>query len=282
MLQRSMRRSDLTLRSLSFLLVLTGAFVMLLPFLWMLSAAFKAESEIFHSPPQWIPRPFLWSNVPKSLTVLPFGLYYRNSVIVTATTMFGDVFTAAIVGYGFARFRFRGRNVLFVLVLSTVMLPVQVTIIPRFIMFKALRWIDTFAPIIVPAYFGGSAFYIFLFRQFFMTIPRELDDAAKIDGLGYLRIFLRIILPLGKPALAIMAIFSFLYNWNDFFAPLIFLNSESLFTVALGLTSLKGHFFSTINLLMAAALIAMLPCLVLFFVAQKYFIRGVVMSGLKG
>ncbi|MCX7039578.1 MAG: carbohydrate ABC transporter permease, partial [Spirochaetes bacterium] len=158
----------------------------------------------------------------------------------------------------------------------------QVMIIPRFILFKELRWIDTFIPIILPAFLGGSAFYIFLLRQFFLTIPRELDDAAKIDGLGTLGIFSRIMLPLSKPSLAIVAIFSFLYNWNDFFSPLIFLNSESKYTLALGLNFLKGHFFSTVSLLMAAAVLAMVPCLLLFFVAQKYFIQGVVFTGVKG
>ncbi len=271
-----------TTRALSFLLVLAGVFIVLLPFFWMLSSAFKPESEIFRSPPQWIPRPVQWANLLKSLTILPFSIYYRNTAIITAATMIGDVLTAAVVAYGFARFRFPGRGMLFILVLSTLMLPIQVTIIPRFMLFKAFHWLDTFAPIIVPAYFGGSAFYIFLLRQFFLTIPRELDDAAKMDGLGPFAIFSRIIFPLAKPALAIIAIFSFLYNWNDFFVPLIFLNSEAHYTVALGLTSLKGHFFSTINLLMAASLIAMLPCLVLFFLAQKYFMGGVVVTGVKG
>jgi multiple sugar transport system permease protein len=275
-------RGELAVRTFSFLLAVAGAFIVLLPFLWMLSSAFKPEGEIFRSPPQWIPRPIQWENFPKSLAVLPFGIYYRNTALITAATMIGDVLTAAIVAYGFARFRFPGRNALFVLVLSTLMLPVQVTIIPRFVLFKWLHWVDTFAPLIVPAFFGGSAFYIFLLRQFIMTIPRELDDAAKMDGLGYVAIFRRIIIPLAKPALAIIAIFSFLYNWNDFFVPLIFLNSESHYTVALGLTSLKGHFFSTINLLMAASLIAMSPCVVLFFIAQRYFIGGVVVTGVKG
>ncbi len=255
---------------------------MLLPFLWMLSAAIKPESEIMQLPPRLIPSHLMWSNFPRSLSVLPFLTYYSNTVLITFVTIVGDVLSAAVVAFGFARFRFPGRNLLFVLVLSTIMLPVQVTIIPRFILFKSLHWVDTFAPIMVPAFLGGSALYIFLLRQFFMTIPRELDEAAKMDGLGYVAIFARIILPLSKPALAMIAIFSFLYNWNDFFTPLIFLNSERHYTVALGLNFLKGHFFSTISVLMAAAVIAMLPCLVLFFFAQKYFIRGVVVSGVKG
>ena len=270
------------LSSVSFLIVLAGAALMILPFLWMLSTSLKPEAKVFASPPQWIPDPIQWSNFSKSLSVLPFGVYYRNTVIITAATILGDVLTAALVAYGFARFRFPGRNALFVLVLSTIMLPVQVTIIPRFVLFKQLRWIDTFIPIILPAFLGGSAFYIFLLRQFFLTIPRELDDAAKIDGLGTLGIFSRIMLPLSKPSLAIVAIFSFLYNWNDFFSPLIFLNSESKYTLALGLNFLKGHFFSTVSLLMAAAVLAMIPCLLLFFVAQKYFIQGVVFTGVKG
>jgi len=269
-------------KSLVFLVVVLGALVFVLPFIWMLSSALKAESNLFTSPPQWIPSPFQWDNFIKSLSVLPFHIYYRNTVIITLSTIIGDVFTAALVAYGFARFRFRGRNLLFVLVLSTIMLPPQVTIIPRFILFRSLKWIDTFIPIILPAYLGGSAFYIFLLRQFFMTVPRELDDAAKIDGLGPLRIFLKIMLPLSKPALAIIAIFSFLFNWNDFWHPLVFLSSEQNYTVALGLYSLQGHFFSTVSVLMAAAVLAMLPCLVLFFIAQKYFIQGVVITGVKG
>lgn len=279
---RQKRRAELVLSAGSFLVVLVGAILLVLPFLWMLSTSLKAEIKVFASPPQWIPRPAQWDNFVKSLSVLPFGVYYRNTVIITAATILGDVLTAALVAFGFARFRFPGRSALFILVLSTIMLPVQVTIIPRFILFKQLRWIDTFAPIILPAFLGGSAFYIFLLRQFFMTIPRELDDAAKIDGLGAAGIFTRIMLPLSKPSLAIIAIFSFLYNWNDFFAPLIFLNSESRYTLALGLNFLKGHFFSTVSLLMAAAVLAMIPCLLLFFLAQKYFIQGVVFTGVKG
>jgi multiple sugar transport system permease protein len=281
-IRRIRKLSAHLLPSVSFLIVLAGAALMILPFLWMLSTSLKPEAKVFASPPQWIPDPIQWSNFSKSLSVLPFGVYYRNTVIITAATILGDVLTAALVAYGFARFRFPGRNALFVLVLSTIMLPVQVMIIPRFILFKELRWIDTFIPIILPAFLGGSAFYIFLLRQFFLTIPRELDDAAKIDGLGTLGVFSRIMLPLSKPSLAIVAIFSFLYNWNDFFSPLIFLNSESKYTLALGLNFLKGHFFSTVSLLMAAAVLAMVPCLLLFFVAQKYFIQGVVFTGVKG
>lgn len=265
-----------------FLIVLAGALAFVLPFIWMLSSSLKAESKLFTIPPQWIPSPVKWDNFIKSLTVLPFQVYYRNTAIITVSTIIGDVFTAALVAYGFARFRFRGRNVLFILVLSTIMLPPQVTIIPRFILFRWLKWIDTFVPIILPAFLGGSAFYIFLLRQFFLTIPKELDDAAKIDGLGPLRIFTMIILPMSKPALAIIAIFSFLFNWNDFWHPLVFLSSEEHYTVALGLYSLQGHFFSTVSLLMAAAVMAMLPCLILFFFAQKYFIQGVVITGVKG
>jgi multiple sugar transport system permease protein len=269
-------------KSISFIIVLVGALLFVLPFLWMLSSALKPEADLFTVPPQWIPDPFKWDNFIKSLTVLPFHIYYRNTAIITISTIIGDVFTAALVAYGFARFRFFGRNILFVLVLSTIMLPPQVTIIPRFIIFRWLGWVDTFAPIILPAYFGGSAFYIFLLRQFFLTIPRELDDAAKIDGLGPFGIFTMIILPLSKSSLAIIAIFSFLFNWNDFWHPLVFLSSEQNYTLALGLYSLQGHFFSTVSLLMAAAVMAMVPCLILFFVAQKYFIQGVVITGVKG
>lgn len=278
--QRAIR--CITRTTIVFSVACVGAIIFVLPFIWMFLSAIKTEATLFTTPPQWLPSVVVWENFIKSFTVLPFSIYYRNTIIITASTMIGDVFTAALVAYGFARFRFKGKNFLFILVLSTIMLPPQVTIIPRFILFRWFHWIDTFIPLILPAYLGGSALYIFLLRQFFITIPREIDDAAKIDGLGYFQIFTRIILPLSKSSLAIIAIFSFLYNWNDFWQPLIFLNSEQNYTIALGLYSLQGHFFSTISLLMAAAVISMLPCLILFFVAQKYFIQGVVVTGVKG
>jgi len=196
--------------------------------------------------------------------------------------MVGTLLSSSIVAYGFARLRARGRDVLFMILLSTMMIPPQVTMIPVFALFKLLNWTDTFKPLIIPNFFGG-AFFIFLLRQFYMTIPIELDDAAKIDGCSYLSIFSRIILPLTKPALATVAIFSFMWSWNDFMDPLIYLNSRDKLTLTLALNRFTGMYGMTAwNLLMAASLVVALPCFVLFFFAQRYFIQGIVVTGLKG
>ncbi len=196
--------------------------------------------------------------------------------------MVGTLLSSSIVAYGFARLRARGRDVLFMILLSTMMIPPQVTMIPVFALFKLLNWTDTFKPLIIPNFFGG-AFFIFLLRQFYMTIPIELDDAAKIDGCSYLGIFSRIILPLTKPALATVAIFSFMWSWNDFMDPLIYLNSRDKLTLTLALNRFTGMYGMTAwNLLMAASLVVALPCFVLFFFAQRYFIQGIVVTGLKG
>ena len=202
--------------------------------------------------------------------------------IITFATMVGTLLSSSIVAYGFARLRARGRDVLFMILLSTMMIPPQVTMIPVFALFKLLNWTDTFKPLIIPNFFGG-AFFIFLLRQFYMTIPIELDDAAKIDGCSYLGIFSRIILPLTKPALATVAIFSFMWSWNDFMDPLIYLNSRDKLTLTLALNRFTGMYGMTAwNLLMAASLVVALPCFVLFFFAQRYFIQGIVVTGLKG
>ena len=186
------------------------------------------------------------------------------------------------VAYGFARFRFPGKDVLFLIMISTMMIPVQVTMIPTFILFKYIGWIDTFLPLIVPTFFGGGAFNIFLMRQFFLTIPFELDEAAKIDGCNYLQTFYIILMPLVKPALVTVSIFGFVYNWNDFLNPLIYLNSSSNYTLALGLQTFTTMYGTDYNLMMAASTIVLLPILIVFFFGQRYFIEGVATSGLKG
>ncbi|HRU39272.1 MAG TPA: carbohydrate ABC transporter permease, partial [Candidatus Goldiibacteriota bacterium] len=194
----------------------------------------------------------------------------------------GVLLSSTFVAYGFARFKFPGRDLLFLLMVSTMMIPVQVTMIPTFILFKYAGWIDTFAPLIIPTFFGGGAFNIFLMRQFFMTIPVELDEAAKIDGCNYFQIFWIILVPLVKPALATIAIFGFVYNWNDFLNPLIYLNSTSNYTLALGLQTFTTMYGTDYNLMMAASTIVLLPILITFFFGQRYFIEGVATSGLKG
>jgi ABC-type glycerol-3-phosphate transport system permease component len=217
--------------------------------------------------------------------LLPFGTFYRNTVVITLASTVGATFTSALVGYAFARFRAPGSGALFVALLATMMIPYQVTMIPQFILFKSLGWLNTFLPLIVPSWLGGGAFYIFLLRQFLRTVPRELDDAARLDGCSDFRIFWHVILPLSKPALATVAIFSFVAHWNDFLGPLIYLTRDSLYTVSLGLRYLQSsgaQGVSDVTALMAMSLVATLPTIVLFFIAQKQFIQGIVTTGLKG
>jgi ABC-type glycerol-3-phosphate transport system permease component len=224
-------------------------------------------------------------NFRKSLTQegMPFGRFFLNSLLIVVSTVAGATMSAALCAYGFARLRFRGRDPLFLLLLSTMMIPGQVTMIPVYIMFKELHWINTYLPLIVPAWFGGGAFSIFLLRQFFQSIPFEMEEAARIDGAGPLGTWWRIILPLSLPALATVAIFTFMGGWNDFMGPLIYLNDTDKFTLALGLNLFKGQYGTdTPHLMMAATLVVLAPVLLLFFFAQKHFIQGIVVSGVKG
>jgi multiple sugar transport system permease protein len=256
------------------------------PFVWTLLSSLKSPQEIITYPPTLFPEVWRFSNYARAWTMVPFLSFYTNSVIVTVLAVVGQTFSATLVAYGFARFRFPGRGVLFALVLATLIVPWEVTIVPSFLLFKWLGWLDSLWPLIVPHWFGGGPFFIFLLRQFFLTIPREFDEAAKIDGANSFRILWEILAPLCRPALTTVAIFAFLNHWNEFIQPLIFLNSPDKFTVSLGLR----YFQSTPgdpgepkeHLLMAGTVIGAVPCVVLFFAAQRYFVRGIVLSGLKG
>jgi multiple sugar transport system permease protein len=258
----------------------------LLPLLWALSTALKVPGEVFLYPPEWIPHHIRWQNFSDAWNAtLPFQIYFKNSIILTVLPVIGQVLSCSLVAYGFARFRFPGRDVLFMVMIATLLIPPQVTLVPQFIMFRHLGWIDTFKPLIVPSYFATSAFSIFLLRQFFMTIPRELDEAAMIDGCGYFRYFFRILLPLSKPALVAVALIGFFTSWNDFLGPLIYLDSPHKFPLALGLNfflTTYGGGVQHMALLMAAALITMLLPLVLFIFGQRYFVQGITMTGMKG
>lgn len=280
LLRRTVRRVVHTL--VVHALLLTGGVILLAPFAWLISGSLKEPGQIFVLPPVWIPNPVRFDNYPRALTILPFHLFFRNTMIVASMEVLGTVLSSTLVGYGFARLRFPGRNFLFVLLLSTMMLPWIVTLIPRFILFKLLGWVDTLLPLFVPAFFGGSPFYIFLTRQFFMTIPFEIEEAARVDGAHYWRIWWQIMLPLSKPLLATIVIFTFIHAWNDFMGPLVFLNSMDRRTVALGLATFKGLYSTEWNLMMAASTVATLPILILFFFCQRYFMRGIVMTGLAG
>ena len=270
---------------LAYLLIVIGGTVLMVPFGWMISTSFKTISEAFEFPPTWIPRRFLWRNYIDAWNYMPFTTYLKNTLIITSLSMIGQVSTASIVAFAFARMRAPGRDLLFFMVLSTMMLPQQVTMIPRFILFKQLGWFNTFKPLIVPWYFGGGAFAIFLLRQFYMTLPLELDDAATIDGCSRFRIFWNIILPLSKPAIGTIAIFAFFGRWNDLMGPLIYLRSPDKRTLALGLTYFRDETGQTMvpwNLLMAVSLMIALPCLAVFFFFQRTFVQGIALTGIKG
>lgn len=267
-------------RTIAFLLAFLGALAFLVPFLWAVSTSLKPSHQIFADPPIWIPSPVLYSNYADALTELPFVRYFANTSIITFGALIGEVLSSTLVAYGFARMRFPGRDVLFLILLGTMMLPMQVTMIPIFIIFRSLGWVDTFLPLIVPAYFG-SPFYIFLLRQFFLTIPGDLEDAAFIDGATHVQTLWRIFVPLSLPAMATVAVFSFMHHWQDFFMPLIYLNSKELKTVSLALQMFRAEFSTDWNLMMAAAVTTSIPCLLLFFFAQRYFISGIVMTGMK-
>jgi multiple sugar transport system permease protein len=264
--------------------LVAGAVVMLVPLLWMLSTAFKRTGQEWVFPPVWIPNPIWWQNYPEAMAVLPvpFHRYVLNTLTITLGATCGTLLSASLAAFAFARLRFKGRDTMFVLVISTMMLPSIVTMIPTFIIFRTLGWLDTFLPLIVPSWLGGSAFSIFLLRQFFLTIPRELDEAARMDGASSLRIYWSILLPLAQPALATVIILQVLGHWNDFMDPLIYLNRMENYTVALALRTFQNVRSQRVNYLMALSTLQVLPIMVLFFMAQKYFIRGITLTGLGG
>lgn len=278
-------RAGLLKQGLVYSLLCIIGLAMALPFLWMVSTALKPDALVFRIPPEWFPRPLVWRNFPDSLTVLghPVHLYIWNTTQVTVACVVGAVLSSSLAAFSFARLDFPGRDALFVLVLSTLMLPFAVTMIPTFILFQKLGWLDSFKPLIIPVWLGGGAFNIFLLRQFFLTIPLEYDEAARIDGATSWQIYWRIIMPLSKPALATVAVFAFIYHWNDFLWPLIVLSSRERWTLSIFLASFQGYMVQPRwNLLMAASTILMLPCLVIFFFSQRLFVRGITITGLKG
>jgi len=278
---QSMRTAQRVRKSLIFLLLCLGAVAFMLPIFWAISSSFKPDYQVLDFPPRWIPDPIRWQNYPEALTYIPFGRYTLNTLVIALLAITGNILSCTLVAYGFARLRAPGKNFFFALMLSTMMLVDPVRIIPMYIEFNALGWIDTIKPLVVPAFFG-SPFYIFLLRQFFLSIPRELEDAALIDGASRLQILWRIILPLARPAIAAIAIFNFQGVWNDFLPPLIFLHDHSKFTISLGLNFFRSSYDVHWGYLMAASLVAMLPMVIVFFLAQKQFIEGISFSGMKG
>ncbi len=263
-------------------LIFLGLILFAFPIYWMIITSLKELGEVHLMPMTWIPTVFVWENYVQIFKDVPLHLYIWNSSWYTAITMVTTSFFSAMVAFGFARLRARGSTALFALVLSTMMIPPQVTLIPQYLLFNKFNWIDSYLPLIVPS-LGGSAFSIFLLRQFYMGISKELDEAVKIDGGGYFSIFFRIIVPLSIPAMATISILEFIYRWNDLIGPLIYLSTGEKYPLSLGLANFRAAYAATPwNLLMAASLVAVTPPLILFFLAQKYFIQGIVISGSKG
>lgn len=277
-----MNRADRIWRTGTVIMLFVMAIIMLLPFFWLVTSSLKTQNQIFQYPPDFIPNPVQFENYYNALTYKPFGLYLRNTLIIAVSNVIAVVFTSSFVAYGFARIRFWGRDFWFGIVIATLFLPYAIMIVPQFIMFSRLGWVDTFLPLTVPMFFGGGAFNIFLIRQFFRTIPEELADAARIDGCTEFGIYWRIMMPLARPALITVAIFTFLNAWNDLLGPIIYLRSPNNFTVAAGLASFNSQLDVSWDLTLAAATAMIVPVLVLFFFAQRYFVKGIVMTGLKG
>lgn len=268
-------------RAASHLLLFIGCLVMALPFVWMFLSSLKTDPEIFVFPPRWLPETPQWSNYLDVMDSMPFNWFILNSLKIAFLTMCGQLLSCSLAAYAFARIRFPGRETLFLGWLACLMIPSQVTLIPQFLLFRSFGWLDTHYPLFVPSYFG-AAFGTFLLRQFFLTIPSELEDAARIDGCSLFGIYWRIFLPLAKPALATLGVFVFMSSWNNLLGPVIYLSTYENMTLTVGLANFRGQYTTEWALLMAGAVISVIPILVIYVTAQQYFVRGVVLSGIKG
>lgn len=280
-LTSSRRNQRLVGTTITYIILFIGAAILMIPLFWMISTSIKPQDQIYTYPIVWIPREFVWQNYPQVFESVAFARFLWNSTVLSVFGIIGNVIGSSLAAYGFARFRFPGRTVLFIVMLSTMMVPAWVTMIPTFIIFKNLGWLNTYLPLLVPHFFA-QPFYTFLLRQFFLGVPKEMDEAARIDGASTMRIFWQIYLPLSNAALITVAIFAFFYHWNELLMPLIYLQSQDKFPVALGIASFVSNQTQNFALMMAAALIAMAPLLIIFFFAQRLFIQGVVMTGVKG
>ena len=263
----------------AFLIVLAILFI--LPIFYLFMGSFKAESELFRVPFKWLPDKFQFGNFINMFSSIPFFKYLKNTMIIVVCNIVGSLLSCSLVAYGFARLRWPGRDKVFILVLITMILPYQVTLVPLFLMFTKMKWIGTFLPLTVTCFFGNP-FFIFLLRQFFTGIPQDISEAARIDGAGEFTIFSKLVIPMAKPALTTVAILAFIRSWNDFLGPLVFLGKDELYTLSLAASMLKSNLDPNWSLLLALGAVMILPVLILFFVMQKYFIQGIAMSGIKG
>jgi len=266
---------------LPFFAVVICAILFALPIYWLIVTSLKAVDEVFADPLVWWPRQLVWSNYPQALQQFPFWRYLTNTITIAVPVAIGTTFSSAFVAYAFSRLRWRGRDAVFYLILGTLMIPNWVTLVPLYILFSKMGWLDTYKPLIVPAFFGDP-FSIFLLRQFFLRQPQELVDAARVDGASHLRVFLQIMLPLSRPALVVVALFAFINSWTDFFNPLIYLSSPEKYTLQVGLFSFFGLHVVNWPGLMAAAAVILMPIAVIFLLAQRTFIEGITFTGLRG
>lgn len=261
--------------------LITFSALFLIPFVWLFTTSLKPDTQIFAFPPVWIPSPATFQNYVVGLQFLPFLTYLKNTLIYCGLAIVGTIISSSLVAYSLARIPWRGRTVLFLAIIATLMVPAQVTMIPLFLVFKTLRWLDTLMPLIVPHFFL-QPFFIFLLRQFFMTIPMELDEAARIDGASEWQIYSGIVLPLAKPVLATVGLFTFLNTWNDFLGPLVYLSSQENYTLSLGLAQFRGEHTSLWGPMMAVTVVMTVPVIVAFFFTQRTFIQGITLTGIKG
>lgn len=278
--QRRKKRKKFVQQVISHTVLLAASILFIFPFFWMVSTSLKINAQQFVFPPVWIPHPAMWGTYLEAINFIPFFTYLKNTFYLCTINVIGVVISSSLVAYGFSRIRWYGRNVLFIVFLSTLMIPYQATMIPLYIIFRKLGWVGTFKPLWVPAFFG-SLFFIFLLRQFFRSIPMELSDSAKIDGASEFCIYAKIILPLSKPALAVAALFTFMWTWIDFLRPLIYLNDQATYTLSLGLQQFQTHHGTEWGMLMAISTLITIPVLILFFFTQKTFIQGITLTGIK-
>lgn len=279
---KRIRPKKLLKRFLFYAVVCTLALVCVIPLYWMVRSSQMKTTEIYMMDPFIVwPRVMHWENYADAMKFAPFGRYAGNTLIILSGCLAGVLLTGSMAAYAFSRIKWKGRSFCFFLILTTMMLPASVTVVPQFMIWKGLNAIDTYLPLILPSFLGGGAFNVFLLRQFFMGIPKELDEAAKMDGAGHIRIFLQIILPLSRSVLIVIGLFTFLNCWNDFFAPLIYLNDQKKYTLALGLLQFRGNYQSKWNLLMAASTIVAVPCIFVYLLGQKYLIEGITLTGMK-
>lgn len=277
-----MKRQSLISTIVIYLLLVLGSLFCLFPIFWMVRTSLIDMGELYQIPPGLIPKVFNWDNFRTALDAYPFGRFFVNSVVITSLAIVGVLLSSSLCAYSFSRIDWKGRDKVFGVILTGLMIPFFVVMIPQYVFWNALNLTDTFVPLVAPAWFGGGVFNIFLLRQFFLGIPRELDEAAKVDGAGHIRIYWRIIVPLAKQAMIVIGLLTFLANWNDYLGPLAFITSEKNYTLMQGLTLFQGSYSAQWNLMMAATTVIVIPSLVIFLIAQRHFIEGIAMTGIKG